>query len=487
MNRLFAAAVAASVVSASTLGCSQPAQPGSGIVQGPAQNPVPFPDSVTLSNGIPPRAGDSSTVVLGDTLAVGQIGAPPVYGGASPMKITARFFARDTSNSVFRPRDLPVTACPFVLMLSRVGDARIAWRSDRAAPSLACPALQRFSGTDVNATWDVPAILGDSLPIARYHAALDVKAADGRVFHYAAPSPLYLDTSAERPLVDYSVLEFNASSAVIGGAPRYLDTRVIIRNTSSKSVEVDYGACSVNVRLYRNAERSGTPVWKSELRKPPGSSWGYVCILPLYTSVLSPGDSLAFPLKVPMYEVIGDSLASGHYFVSAELSLARQRGADGLSPPDLTKAVAAGELDIVREAERLPSSRITDSVAYTATTRVIPGNGDDTLRTLVLVRNLSSQTIKRTIVPACPIIIYGYRSAALRDSVPIVNTSVAPGPSCSFAPHPFTLGPGQSWVFGTDTPMSAIRGRFGTGHFWFTAWLTTTNQVLLAAGDAEVK
>jgi hypothetical protein len=35
--------------------------------------------------------------------------------------------------------------------------------------------------------------------------------------------------------------------------------------------------------------------------------------------------------------------------------------------------------------------------------------------------------------------------------------------------------------------MSAIRGRAGSGHYWFTAWLTTTAQFLLAAGDAEVK
>jgi hypothetical protein len=35
--------------------------------------------------------------------------------------------------------------------------------------------------------------------------------------------------------------------------------------------------------------------------------------------------------------------------------------------------------------------------------------------------------------------------------------------------------------------MSAIRLRAGSGHYWFTAWLTTTRQFLLAAGDAEVK
>jgi hypothetical protein len=307
------------------------------------------------------------------------------------------------------------------------------------------------------------------------------------VFHYAAAAPLYLDKSTGPPLLDYSALQFSAASAVTGNAPRYLDTRVVVRNTASKPLEVDYGACLVNVRLFRNAGRSGTPVWKSEFRKPPGSSFGYACILPLYISIVAPGDSLVFPLSVPMYEVIGDSLTSGHYYVSADISLIGQRSPDGTTRPGVSKTLAAGEVDIVREADRLPSSRLVGGLSYTATTRVIPGKGDDTLRTLVLVKNESSKAINSSIIPACPVIIYGYRSAALRDSVPIVNTSIAPGVPCAVTPQPFVLQPGQSWVFGTDTPMSAIRGRFGTGRFWFTAWLTMSNQILLAAGDAEVK
>src|SRR6185436_16978641 len=121
----------------------------------------------------------------------------------------------------------------------------------------------------------------------------------GRVFHYAAGG-LYLDRSTQAPVFDYGLLKMSATSLITGEAPRYLTTQVVVRNPTSTPLEVDYGACLVHVRLFSSADRSGAPVWKSELRKPPGSSFGYACILPLYYSFLSPGDSLVFPLRVPM-------------------------------------------------------------------------------------------------------------------------------------------------------------------------------------------
>ena len=449
--------------------------------------PTPFPDSITKASGIPPRYADSSTVVLGDTLAIGQLAAYPNYGFPIPMRITARFFVRDTSSSVYRQRAIALAECPFVLTLSRTGQTAVVWRSDRAAAPLQCPALQQAgTGTDVTAIWEVPTLLGDSLPAGRYDAALDVRTASGRVFHYAKGG-LYLDKGTQAPIFDYGLLQMSATSLITGEAPRYLTTQVVVRNPTAAPLEVDYGACLVNVRLFRGADRRGAPVWKSELRKPPGSTYGYACILPLYISFLPPGDSLVFPLSVPMYEVIGDSLPSAHYYVSAELSLEGKHLPDGTFRPGLTTTLAAGEVDIVRETVRLPSSRVIDGLAATATTHVVPGKGDDTLRTLVLVTNTTDHRIATTIATACPVIVYAYRTAALRDSVPTVEPASSPSPICYLDNYPIALDPGQSWVFGRDTPMSAIRGRAGPGQYWFTAWLTTTAQFLLAAGDAEVK
>jgi hypothetical protein len=188
-----------------------------------------------------------------------------------------------------------------------------------------------------------------------------------------------------------------------------------------------------------------------------------------------------------MYEVMGDSVVSGRYSVSAELMLDGKHMPDGTTKPGLNTTLVAGEVDIVREKYRLPSSRVIDGLSATATTRVVPGKDDDTLRTLVLVTNTTSHRIATTIASACPVITYAYRSAALRDSVPLATPAVSPPVTCSVDNYPVALEPGQSWVFGRDVPMSIVRARAGVGHYWFTAWLTTKTQYLLAAGEADVK
>jgi hypothetical protein len=47
--------------------------------------------------------------------------------------------------------------------------------------------------------------------------------------------------------------------------------------------------------------------------------------------------------------------------------------------------------------------------------------------------------------------------------------------------------PGENPVVPFPDSITRSNGRFGAGHYWFTAWLTTGKQVLLAAGEAEVK
>lgn len=484
MNRALSGLVVGCLAT-SVLSCRQNTEPQ--IVDRPPFT-IPFPDSISRSSGLPPRAGDASTVVLPpDTLAIGQASATPAYLFL-PIQVSARFFVRDTSSMGIRVRSIPLADCPFTLALSRGSDASIVWRSDRAATALRCPALHSNAtgGTDVTATWDISPLLGDSIPSATYRMTLDVRAADGRVFHYG-PFSGYLDRSTEPALRDYSVLQLTGSAEITGAAPRYLSTRVVARNTAAKPVEVDYGDCSVNVRLYTNAARTGAPVWKSELRKPPGAPTTYGCTLALRVSILPPGDSLVFPINVPIYEVIADSLPSGTYYASAEISLEGQRTPDGTFGPGLIKVMDAGKLDIVRERDRLPPSRIIDGLSYTATTRVIPGQGDDTLRTLVLLTNVSDHRIVTTVGWSCPITVLAYRDDVLRDSVPTTLPVVTLPPGCSSASYPFALEAGQSWVLGVDWPMSAIRGRFGTGHYWFSAWLFMSGSPVLAAGDAEVR
>jgi hypothetical protein len=254
-------------------------------------------------------------------------------------------------------------------------------------------------------------------------------------------------------------------------------------------VALTYGACNVVVRLYRTADRSGSPAWRSELRRYPGPPpIGSACPLPLLGSYLAPGDTLRFPLSFPMYEVMWDSLPAGRYYVSA---VATVSGGDASSiggGKTVTRTLAAGAVDLTRDPDHLPSSRVIDSMSYTAATRIVRGaGGADTIRTLVLVTNTSSTRREADVARDCPVIVYAYPSRALRDSVPLQKPSAYPGGGCVLEPHHFALEPGQAWVFGRDVPMAAARAGLPAGHYWFTAWLTASPQVLIAAGDADLR
>jgi hypothetical protein len=447
-----------------------------------------FPDSVTANRGLPPRAVDSMAVLLGDTILQTSVITSPVTPThpMHPMQLGLRIFVHDTSVSVRRGGpNLRLTACPFSLRLYRNGDRSTvpAWRSDKAGPSIRCPVLERFdtSRTDVTATWDVSHLLGDSLPAGRYAFGYAVRTADGRVFDFAA-GPRYLTTDRTLPTSDLSGVQFAASSEIVGNGPRMLKTVATLRNATRRAVLVRFGACNVNLRLYRNAERTGLPVWRSEYRKAPGDRYGYACPLVLNTPTVLAGDSLTFGIAVPIYEVTADSLAAGRYYVSAELSLINEA-----RRPEAPRILDAGSIDITRAPDPLPSSREIDGLTYTATTRLIRGaGGADTVRTLVLVTN--STNARRTALASrdCQVVAYPFRSAALRDSVPIQPPLSYSNASCSDYPYPFALDPRQSWVFARDVPVSVARQTLGSRHFWFTAWLLGTPSPLLAAGDIEL-
>ena len=187
-----------------------------------------------------------------------------------------------------------------------------------------------------------------------------------------------------------------------------------------------------------------------------------------------------------MYEVMGDSLRAARYYVSAVVAVA---GGDGMGSreTDVIRTLAAGVVDLTLDPDRLPSSRLVDSISVTATTRIVRGaGGTDTIRTLVLVTNTSATRREADIARACPVIVYAYRSATLRDSVPVQKGSAYPDAGCEFNPHHYALEPGQSWVFGRDVPMSAARAALPAGRYWFTAGLTGPN-AMIAAGDADIR
>jgi hypothetical protein len=378
-------------------------------------NPVvqtPFPESVTSSRGLPPRVADSTSVLLGDTVVRASVFTEPATA-TQPMRLNLAVGVADTTIRPIRQRGrvLPLAACPFSLRLYRNADRSTspAWSSDKTTTALRCPALQQHetSRTDVSATWDVPALLGDSLRAGRYRLDYAVRTADGRTFDFRGSSA-YLTADPTPPTRDLSAIEFSATSRIVGNGPRTLNTVTTLKNTGRRSVVFDYGACNVSLRLYHTADRSGSPVWRSERRQPPGTNSGYDCTLEGHTTVLPPGDSITFPVRIPMYEVIADSLAAGRYYVSAELSLEHEIPGSRASR---VRTLAAGSVDIRREPDRLPESRIIDGLTYTATTRVVRGAaGADTVRTLVLVANRTNVRRMASVTRDCPVIVFAYRS-----------------------------------------------------------------------------
>ena len=484
-RRFLAACVLGTSVVVLSCGSNTPTTPE------PGTSPiVPFPDSVRVSNGLPPLSGSASTRILApDTIVQAFVSVAPVFVGR-PMQVTIRVLVRDTSTSVLRDRTLALATCPFVLRLYRAQPASSTpvWQSDRASGALRCPDLQVLDTerTHVEATWDVAAVLGDSLPAGRYSFGYALRTADGRTLEFTG-GPAYLTSELTPPSADLSAIEWAAESRVDGIGPRVLSTVVTLRNTGTRTVALNYSACNVVVRLHRAADRSDAPAWRSELSQYPGSPpMSYACPAILKVSHMAPGDTLRFPVSSPMYEVMGDSLRAARYYVSAVVSVAAGDGS-GSRGTEVTRTLAAGAVDLTRDPDRLSSSRVVDSLRVTATTRIVRGSGGaDTIRTLVLVANTSATRREADVARDCPVIVYAYRSSALRDSVPVQRGSAYPDAGCEFNPHHYTLEPGQSWVFGRDVPMAAARAALPAGRYWFTAWLTGPNAII-AAGDVDIR
>jgi hypothetical protein len=459
-----------------------------------------FPDSITAGRGLPPWVADSTTRALGgDTLVQVTVAAFPAYAvprtqvgpgadTAGPMRLEVRALARDTSQSTLRTHDPGYAPCPVVLRLHRTAGRSDppAWRSDAATGGLACPPVVQYLGSaDATVHWDVPTVLGDSLAAGHYAFSYAVRLADGRSLEYAA-GRAYLTADPAPPSRDRSSLHMAARSEVSGLGPRMLQVAVTVRNTGPRPVSFEHGACNVRIRLYPTAARTGPPSWRSEFRAPPGGNVTYGCPLPLYTSVVAPGDSTVFAEGAPLYEVLADSLPAGRYFVAAELELLD----DALSPDRWRTLyrLDAGAVEFPRMPDRLPSARSVGGLAYTATTRLVPGTGGagDTVRTLVLVTNTGTARAEAEVTRDCPVITYAYRSAALRDSVPIQEPVWQSPSSCQVSPHRFALAPGESWVFQHGAPAAEVVARAGAGRYYFTAWVAGVSGAMLAAGDLEL-
>jgi hypothetical protein len=118
-----------------------------------------------------------------------------------------------------------------------------------------------------------------------------------------------------------------------------LNAHAALTNANAQPVRLEYGACAITLVAYRTPDRSGKPAWNSALRKPyPPAACDYAC--PAYLAVgkvepattFSPGE---FNPRIPVNEMLGDSLPAGRYYFRAIIEMNRR-----------TNVVIAGEADV---------------------------------------------------------------------------------------------------------------------------------------------
>jgi hypothetical protein len=116
------------------------------------------------------------------------------------------------------------------------------------------------------------------------------------------------DPTAPGMAPDYLLLEGLTTSPTPGN----IQTTVTVTNRTVVALAVEYGECSVAIRVFPTAERT-EPVWNSNDR------FMYPCPAILILGRLEPGKPQAFGFFGTVAEILGDSLPPGRYYFSATL------------------------------------------------------------------------------------------------------------------------------------------------------------------------
>lgn len=129
-------------------------------------------------------------------------------------------------------------------------------------------------------------------------------------------------------------IEYRAAANVRESFPVQILAAVTLTNTADEPARIELpGGCTVLLRAYRDADRSGSPAWDQ--------ARSVACTMQLLQLDLAPGDSTRFDAPaVRGDEILGDSLPDGRYYLSAVIRPDRQvvelaAGFADLAAPDL--------------------------------------------------------------------------------------------------------------------------------------------------------
>jgi hypothetical protein len=257
---------------------------------------------------------------------------------------------------------------------------------------------------------------------------------------------------------------------------------ITIVNRGARTVQFELGACALDLHAYRSATRTGPPVFRSEHRQPPGPHAVYACPLILYDLQLAPGESISpSSLRIPLYEILGDSLPEGRYFFTAELELTDDR----VRPigQEIVR-LDAGEAVLEREHLRLPAERVLRGIRYQIPPAPLTDEGDS-LRIRMVVQNVSDRLLGINASRTCPFLIWAYRRRSERDRAPLREPAWVNPQVCS-REEATTFEPGESRIFHAGFSRAVLRQALGPGRYYLSAMVPAGQGAHLAAGEVQI-
>ena len=150
------------------------------------------------------------------------------------------------------------------------------------------------------------------------------------------------------PGMSTSGFRFSPGSAIVGDASDTLRVAVVVVNGSREQREIAIPTCAPFLNQVQAKLRRNGRVWSSETyekRKMPtyfdsvGRPIPQVCPAVLLVMTFPPGASHTYVVRVPVRDILGDSLPSGRYSVMASLRI------NG----DLKKALDAGHVELAHK------------------------------------------------------------------------------------------------------------------------------------------
>ncbi|HEX2080610.1 MAG TPA: hypothetical protein VHG08_23100 [Longimicrobium sp.] len=267
-------------------------------------------------------------------------------------------------------------------------------------------------------------------------------------------------------------LRYGAQVAVLRDS---LVARANLVNAGRAPVALEYGDCALLLRAWRSPEARGEPAWRSELRGPFGTGLREVCGSLLRTATLAPGDSLPRPLqlRVPLLDVLGDSLPDGRYWFTGVLQLN-----SGESAP-----FPAGDGVLAARRPPLEPFRTADETRFDAETQVSEG----AVVATVVGRMVEAGSTALRMSEACPVVLYVYRTREEREAAPraavpawVSHRDCPPGE----VRHSLNRGEQRTWR--VRAPVRAVLGdTLPDGRYFFAVAVNhAPHRFFLAAGEA---